>query len=59
MVYLSNLKFVHRDLAARNCLLSNDLTIKISDFGLTKDIYESNYYKPGSNCELPIHWMVN
>ena len=59
MQYLSDLKFVHRDLACRNCLLSNDLTIKISDFGLTKDIYESNYYRPGGSCDLPICWMVN
>lgn len=45
MVYLSEMKFVHRDLATRNCLISEDMTVKISDFGLSQKIYTANYYK--------------
>ena len=42
---LSSMRLTHRDLAARNCLIGKDLTLKISDFGLTRDVYESDYYK--------------
>jgi serine/threonine protein kinase len=45
MNYLSSQRFTHRDLAARNCLLGHDLRLKISDFGLTRDVYTDEYYK--------------
>lgn len=36
MAYLASKKFVHRDLAARNCMVADDLTVKIGDFGMTR-----------------------
>jgi len=49
MEEVANLKFVHRDLATRNCLVGPDLLIKIADFGMSRDIYQSNYYKVGDD----------
>ena len=45
MTYLANQHFTHRDVAARNCLVGDDLLVKVSDFGLTRDIYSNEYYK--------------
>lgn len=45
MTYLSSQRFVHRDLACRNCLVGADLTVKIADFGMSRDIYTCDYYK--------------
>lgn len=47
MSYLAAKKFVHRDLAARNCMVAEDLTVKIGDFGMTRDVYETDYYRKG------------
>nr|XP_022920470.1 tyrosine-protein kinase transmembrane receptor Ror-like [Onthophagus taurus] len=57
MEYLSDNHYVHRDLAARNCLVSNDLIVKISDFGLSRDMYSCDYYRVQSKSLLPVRWM--
>ena len=55
--YLTVHQFVHRDLATRNCLINEKLFVKISDFGLSKDVYNKDYYKLGEKSLMPIRWM--
>ncbi|XP_057185236.1 NT-3 growth factor receptor [Triplophysa rosa] len=57
MVYLGSQHFVHRDLATRNCLVGNGLLVKIGDFGMSRDIYSTDYYRVGGHTMLPIRWM--
>ncbi|XP_076273200.1 insulin-like growth factor 1 receptor [Rhynchophorus ferrugineus] len=58
LAYLTSKKYVHRDLAARNCMVAHDRTVKIGDFGMTRDIYENDYYKKGTRGLLPVRWMA-
>ncbi|XP_055355643.1 insulin-like peptide receptor [Paramacrobiotus metropolitanus] len=58
MAYIHSRKFVHRDLAARNCMVADDLTVKIGDFGMTRDVYETDYYRKGGKGLLPVRWMA-
>lgn len=58
--YLEENRFIHRDIAARNCLLTTKgpgRVVKIADFGMSRDIYRSDYYRKGGKAMLPIKWM--
>ncbi|XP_023295427.2 uncharacterized protein LOC111678362 [Lucilia cuprina] len=58
MTYLTEIKLVHRDLAARNVLLAEGKICKISDFGLTRDVYEDDAYLKRSRDRVPVKWMA-
>ena len=57
MVYLSDRGYVHRDLATRNCLVGEQLTVKISDFGLARSVHSMDYYRGSDRDAVPIRWM--
>ncbi|KTG03295.1 hypothetical protein cypCar_00010193 [Cyprinus carpio] len=56
MEHLSNQRFVHKDLAARNCLISSKRQIKVSALGLSKDVYNSEYYHYRQSW-IPLRWL--
>uniref|UniRef100_A0A4W2C4T2 Protein tyrosine kinase 7 (inactive) n=1 Tax=Bos indicus x Bos taurus TaxID=30522 RepID=A0A4W2C4T2_BOBOX len=56
MEHLSNNRFVHKDLAARNCLVSAQRQVKVSALGLSKDVYNSEYYH-FRQAWVPLRWM--
>ena len=38
--------------------LDDNLVVKVADFGLTKDVYETDYYRLEDKSKaLPIRWM--
>ena len=59
MMYLATLKFIHRDLATRNCLVGSNNEVKIADFGMSRSLYSSYYYRIRGRAMLPIRWMAN
>ncbi|XP_030073723.1 tyrosine-protein kinase Mer isoform X2 [Microcaecilia unicolor] len=58
MDYLARKGFLHRDLAARNCMLQDNLKVCVADFGLSKKMYSSDYYRQAVTARMPVKWMA-
>lgn len=56
MSYLESKNCIHRDLAARNCLIGRDLTVKIADFGMSRE--EEVYEVSDGLKQIPIKWTA-
>lgn len=50
MHFLKTSFFIHR--------LGDDLRVRVADFGLSKKIYSSNYYRQKAPVRVPIKWMA-
>jgi hypothetical protein len=37
--------------------VSETLQVRVSDFGLARDVYSSDYYRASKNVRLPVKWM--
>uniref|UniRef100_A0A915ET95 receptor protein-tyrosine kinase n=1 Tax=Ditylenchus dipsaci TaxID=166011 RepID=A0A915ET95_9BILA len=56
MEFLASKKIIHRDLAARNVLVAENYSMKISDFGLSRNVIYHDYYRKRGAGRLPIKW---
>ncbi|XP_006161179.2 tyrosine-protein kinase Fer [Tupaia chinensis] len=57
MLYLSSKNCIHRDLAARNCLVGENNTLKISDFGMSRQ-EDGGVYSSSGLKQIPIKWTA-
>lgn len=46
------LQCIHRDLAARNVLVADEFVIKIADFGLTRNVFNTDYYRKTTDVSV-------
>ena len=58
MTYLSSKHFIHRDLAARNVLIARDLTCRIADFGLSRQLRDEGDYYTSKGGKIPLKWSA-
>ena len=59
MKYLASLNFIHRDIASRNCLVGKNFSVKLADFGMSRNLYESHYYRIQGKTSVPVRWMAS
>ncbi|KAI6653850.1 hypothetical protein LOD99_3352 [Oopsacas minuta] len=58
MKHLSEKHFIHRDLAARNVLVAKDLTCRIADFGMSRELNSESEYYTSSGGRIPLRWTA-
>ncbi|XP_058978002.1 tyrosine-protein kinase Fer isoform X1 [Musca domestica] len=56
MRYLESKNCIHRDLAARNCLVDLECSVKISDFGMSRE--EEEYIVSDGMKQIPVKWTA-
>ncbi|XP_015674096.1 tyrosine-protein kinase Fes/Fps isoform X2 [Protobothrops mucrosquamatus] len=58
MEYLASKRCIHRDLAARNCLVAENNTLKISDFGMSREQVDGVYSSSSGMKQIPVKWTA-
>ena len=58
MQHLSDKHFIHRDLAARNVLVAKDLSCRIADFGMSRELISDSEYYTSSGGRIPLRWTA-
>lgn len=58
--FLEYHRMLHRDLATRNVLLTDQRMCKLADFGLSRTVGASDYYRrtTGASAPIPVRWMA-
>ena len=50
IVFCASILFIFR--------MDENLQVKVADFGLSKDLYEKQYYRQTGEYKLPVKWMA-
>lgn len=58
MEFLESKKVVHADLASRNVLVNENRVCKITDFGLSRQLFDYTQYVKKQQEPLPWRWMA-
>ena len=59
MDHLASVGIIHRDLTPRNVLVTDELVVKISDFGLNRYLASEEKYQAARNAsKLPLKWIA-
>jgi serine/threonine protein kinase len=58
LAYMESMDYVHRDVAARNCIVTQNLSAKITDFKLGRYLHRSEYAVENSGSLMPLRWMA-
>ena len=54
-MYIKCLYYVR---ACYRCRLDENLTVKVADFGLSRDVYVTDYYVMNHSNPLPLKWLA-
>lgn len=56
--YLHGKHILHREVATRNCWLDTNLSLKLSDYALSRDMFPEDYHCLNDDESKPIYWMA-
>ncbi|CAG7725446.1 unnamed protein product, partial [Allacma fusca] len=58
MAYIAQKRVVYRDLSARSILVFHNNVVKITDFGMSRKLYDCRSYVQHNHFPMPWRWMA-
>ncbi|CAG9581177.1 unnamed protein product [Danaus chrysippus] len=58
LAYLHVQRVIHTDIATRNCIVDEKLRLRVTDNGLSRDLFPDDYHCLGDNENRPVKWMA-
>ncbi|KAK7086435.1 hypothetical protein SK128_011940 [Halocaridina rubra] len=58
LAYLHSRLLLHKDVATRNCVVDDNLSIRLTDCALARDLYPGDYHCLGDNENRPVKWLA-
>ncbi|KAF2354465.1 Serine-threonine/tyrosine-protein kinase catalytic domain [Trinorchestia longiramus] len=57
LLHLHQNAILHKDIATRNCSIDSEMSVRVCDTALSRDLFPTDYHCLGDNENRPVKWL--